>query len=159
VLPGLLGAAEDIMTSPGRGAETLLTLAAQPNAPVACTIEHADLGKRLEDFRDAFSRLMSSQRTTEGFRWLFHDGAGFEPILRDLAVREHTCCEFLDFTIMREEGGLVWEVGGSPEAQLAIDILYTLPQTIHQDIETITREAEKAGLPFANLGPTRSPCC
>jgi hypothetical protein len=117
------------------------------------------MAERLEDFREAFAKLISSSRTPQGFRWVFRDDPGFEAALRDLAAREHTCCVFLSFVIAREDGHLVWEVEGSPEAATALEVFYTLPQTIHQDVETIKRDAERAGLPFTNDRPAKSPCC
>jgi hypothetical protein len=136
----------------------MLTLEAHPDAPVACTIEKGGMAKRALEFRDAFGRLESSHRTTEGFSWVFRDEPGFEPVLLDLATREHTCCLFLDFVLAREKGRLVWEVRGPQEAQFAIDIFYALPETIHEDVEALKRKAERAGLPFTNDAPARSPC-
>lgn len=117
------------------------------------------MAERLEDFREAFAKLVSSRRTPQGFRWVFRDEPGFEAALRDLAAREHICCVFLSFVIAREDNHLVWEVEGSAEAAAAIDVFYALPQTIHQDAETIKRDTAKAGLPFVNDRPAKSPCC
>ncbi|HTU60171.1 MAG TPA: hypothetical protein VMF89_17085, partial [Polyangiales bacterium] len=132
---------------------------AHPGAPVACTIERGGMAERADDFREAFTKLVSSRRTPQGFRWLFRDEPGFEAALCDLAAREHTCCVFLYFAISREDGHLVWDVKGHAEAATAVDVFYALPQTIHQDVEVIKRYAEKAGLPFTNDRPTKSPCC
>ena len=138
------------MSSCGCAKHTLASHPASPGAPVACTIERGDLAKRAQDFRDAFRFLVDSRRTHAGFRWIFRDEPGFEPVLRDLAAQEHTCCEFLIFVISREDGHLVWQVEGTPEAAAAIDIFYALPQTIHQDVETLIRNAAAAGLPFTD---------
>ena len=115
--------------------------------------------ERADDFRTAFVLLAGSARTPNGFRWVFHDEPGFEPVLRDLAAREHTCCQFLTFVISREDGHLVWEVEGAPEAAAALDVFYTLPQTIHQHVDELKRAAEGAGLPFTNDAPEGSRCC
>jgi len=137
----------------------LADYAAVPGAPVACTIEKGGMAKRVEDFREAFGMLVSSRRTPHGFSWVFRDDPGFEAVLRDLAAREHACCQFLAFTISREDGHLVWEVDGTPEAAGAVEVFYALPQTIHQDVEQLKREAERAGLPCTNDGPSGSRCC
>jgi hypothetical protein len=147
------------MSAGSRSKVKLAEHMAQPGSPVACTIEKDGMVERVHDFREAFTRLISSVRTPDGFRWVFRDDPGFEPALRDLAAREHTCCVFLAFEIAREDGQLVWEVRGSAEAATAIDVFYALPQTIHQDVETIKRNAEKAGLPFLNDRPVKLPCC
>lgn len=134
------------------GAKAVAEFPAVQGAAVVCTVEQGGMAKRALEFRAAFEHLESAERFSGGFRWVFRNRDGFEKVLRDLAAREHECCQFVTFTILAAGERLAWETRGPEDAQGAIDVFYTLPQTVHGDIGSLKRAAEAAGLPFSSDG-------
>ena len=149
------------MSGCGRGSNAVAEFAAVPGAPILCTIEKGGMDRRTAEFRTAFEQLVAAERFAEGFRWTFQKREGFEAYLRDLAAREHQCCQFLTFTISSGGEHVIWETRGPAEAEGAIDVFYRLPESVRGEVADLKRAAEAGGLRFAHdsepAGPQTTP--
>jgi hypothetical protein len=95
-------------------------------------------------------RLERTEPLNGAFRWFFRDEPGLEDRLRELAWREHDCCRFFDFSIMREGEFVVWETRGPAAAAQVLEGFMRLPEALSgaPTIETMKRVLRDAGLTF-----------
>jgi hypothetical protein len=136
----------------GCGSTDASDFPAVPGAPIVCTIERGGMERRTAEFRAAFEQLLGAERFADGFRWTFRKREGFEGCVRDLAAREHECCQFLTFTISSDSERVFWETRGPVEAQGAIDVFFGLPESVRGEMADLKRAAEAGGLRFAHDG-------
>ena len=98
---------------------TLLTITAQPNAPIACDMSGAGetLAERIAEYRRLFEHALrgrTSDDTSTTFR--FADRPGVRDWLLDLVRREAACCPFLSYAVAVDGDGIVWTVSGESAA-------------------------------------------
>jgi hypothetical protein len=93
-----------------------------PDLPIACTLSPDGLTERLAMI-DALAadHLLDRAATDAGVRVRLRDAPGVERRARDLVAAESRCCAFLDFDLVREDGALVLEISGPPDARPLID--------------------------------------
>jgi hypothetical protein len=94
---------------------TLLSITADPAAPVACDMTSAEdsLTERLAEYRRLFDHALLGRESTEStttFRLAARPGVR-EWVL-DLVRREAACCPFLSYHVAAEDGRIVWTVSG-----------------------------------------------
>jgi hypothetical protein len=147
-------------------APTRRTLFSSPephaDAPIACTFDVSD-GTTVQDqisgYRKAFDHLVSSQRTSTGFRWTFANAPGVEPLLRKLAEREAACCSFMKFDLTSTDTEIVWTTRADGRAQSFIDEFFHIPDRLREeprsghDAVHLKVRAERAGLVFTGDRP------
>jgi hypothetical protein len=128
--------------------------------PVVCTLAGAEQQeRRANELREAFVHLERTEPLDGAFRWLFRDEPGLEGRLRELARREHDCCRFFDFSIMREGGVIAWETHGPAAAAQVIEAFMRLPEAPSgaSTIETMKRVLIAAGLTFQADADEKAP--
>jgi hypothetical protein len=85
--------------------------------PIACSLSATDAQTRKARWEAvAGAALLESERTAAGARQIYRGDADVELELAELIDLEAQCCAFLDFQLSREEGRLVLDVSGPPEA-------------------------------------------
>ncbi len=131
-------------------------------APIACT---ADLRNReavqpgIDTYRSAFSDLIATERTANGFRWRFHARPRLEATLQHLATAEHACCSFMKFDITTTGNEIVWETSAEPHAREFIDEYMRLPERLREesrpgrDVAHLKHHAVRAGIAFTSDAP------
>jgi len=132
----------------------------EPAAPVVCTLAGAEQqARRVSEFRKAFVHLERTEPLDGAFRWFFRDEPGLEGRLRELARREHDCCRFFDFRIMREGRAIVWETRGPAAAAQVLEEFMRLPEALNgaPTIETMKRVLSAAGLTFQADADEKAP--
>lgn len=129
-----------------------------PDAPVACTANLADKPKvqaGIDAYRRAFTHLIATERTTDGFRWRFRDSPGLETRLRELARAEHACCSFAKFDVTTDGDVIVWETRADASARGALDEYMRMPERLREepraghDVEHLKGKALEAGMTFS----------
>ena len=93
----------------------LLSIAANPDAPVACNMTGAEdtLTDRLAEYRRLFDHALigrTSTDTTTTFR--FRARPGVREWVLDLVRREAACCPFLSYEVDLEGDQVVWTTSG-----------------------------------------------
>ncbi|MFF4541076.1 heavy metal-responsive transcriptional regulator [Streptomyces aureus] len=85
-----------IMLSPTR-----LSPESEPwrNAPVACTLDAAKLGKRTEQWQRLIDEAKGREELPDGVRLVFPADTDLAGKLAALAAAEQACCAFFDFTL------------------------------------------------------------
>lgn len=68
-------------------------------APVACTLDGAELGERTEQWRALVARASGREETGDGLRLIFPGTPELAGELASLAAAEQGCCAFFDFTL------------------------------------------------------------
>lgn len=106
------------------GEESLMTrpIDARRTLPIACTLDAADGGRRLEEWRRLNADYALERELRDGrlvVRYAPHDDAARR--LAALVDAEQRCCAFVDWSIDRSRGGLRLVVRGDDFA------LATLP--------------------------------
>jgi len=95
------------------------------NAPIACSLSATALSTRLDDVADlARDSVLERRPTADGVQVRLRDSPETERRTRALVVAEAACCPFLDFDLRREDGALVLDVAGPPDARPVIDALF-----------------------------------
>ena len=91
--------------------------------PIACTLSPDRLPERLA-FIEALAAdgLLERTPTPGGVRIHLRDAPDIERRARELIAAEADCCAFLTFTLRRDQGALVLDVAGPPEARPVIDL-------------------------------------
>ncbi len=115
-------------------------------APIACTLDPAEIPARERDLRAAFEHLVSSSVTEAGFRWTFRAGLGVEAKVRQIAHREAVCCAFARFDVVTTPGALTLEVTAPPEARDALEALRALPSELARGDDALARVLAAAAL-------------
>lgn len=93
--------------------------------PIACTLSADGMTARLA-LIDALAAdgLIDRAPTAAGLRVRLRDTPEIEDRTRELVAAESRCCAFLDFTLAREEGELVLDIAGPPDARPVIDMFF-----------------------------------
>jgi hypothetical protein len=96
-----------------------------PELPIACTLSPDDMPARLA-LIDALAAdgLLDRTPTASGMRVRLRDTPDIERRTRELVTAESACCTFLDFALGREDGALVLDISGPPEARPVIDLFF-----------------------------------
>jgi hypothetical protein len=90
--------------------------------PIACTLPRADLRGRLGVFDTlAADALLDQTPIPDGVRSRFRDTADVERRVQELVALESQCCAFLRFDVRRDDGAIVLEITGAPDAQSVIE--------------------------------------
>ncbi|MFB7327109.1 heavy metal-responsive transcriptional regulator [Streptomyces sp. NPDC056190] len=69
------------------------------DAPVACTLAGAELGKRTEQWRTLLAKADQHEEIDDGMQLSFPPDTGLAGQLAALAAAEQGCCAFFDFTL------------------------------------------------------------
>jgi hypothetical protein len=96
-----------------------------PDLPIACTLSPAGMTARLA-LIDALAAdgLLDRAPTASGLRVRLRDTPDIDLRTRQLIEAESACCAFLDFNLGREDGALVLDVSGPPDARPVIDTFF-----------------------------------
>jgi len=95
------------------------------DAPIACSLSATAMSARLGDFADlANEALLDRRPTADGVPVRLRDSPAIERRWRELVAAEARCCPFLDFDLRREDGALLLDVGGPPDARPIIHALF-----------------------------------
>jgi hypothetical protein len=150
------------VASCGCSPTTSRTLYSSPDpvaeAPVACTANLEDKRKvqaGIDEYRRAFTHLIATERTADGFRWRFRNAAGLEARLRELARAEHACCSFAKFHVAIDGDVIVWETRADAGARDALDEYMRMPERLREepraghDVEHLKAKAVEAGMTFS----------
>jgi hypothetical protein len=87
---------------------------------IACSLEHADLAERRDDWRRLGKRALENVITTKtGLRLLFRDAPGVEDELQQLATLERDCCAFADWSVHARGEEVVLDVTAASEEGIA----------------------------------------
>lgn len=96
---------------------------------VTCELSPAALQERKKMIGGLLERgLEHVEPVPGGIRARFAAVAGIEPGLRALIALEAECCAFLTMTLSAQDGPVMLEVTGPPEAQSLIAELFTVPR-------------------------------
>lgn len=150
----------------GCGPSVKRTLYSSPEpaheSPIACT---ADLGNKrvvqsgIDAYRRAFTHLVSTERTKDGFRWRFRTASGLEASLQALARAEHACCSFMKFDVTASGDEIVWETRADASAQAVVEEYMRMPERLREetrpghDVAHLKVEASRAGITFTSDAP------
>jgi hypothetical protein len=96
--------------------------------PIACTLGPEDMTAR-QALIDALARdaLLDRTPTEAGVRVRLRDDPAVERRTRELVAAEAHCCAFLTFALAHEDGALVLDISGPPEARPVIDLFFAPP--------------------------------
>jgi hypothetical protein len=93
--------------------------------PIACTLSAAQYQQRTRELAALAARaLRTRERTADGERLVFADGAGVERELRAVIAAEASCCAFLRMDLARRDDGLVLDIAGPDDARPIIAELF-----------------------------------
>ncbi len=102
----------------------LLSITAQPDAPVACDMTGATdtLAQRLSEYRRLFGQaLIDRESTATATTFRLAARPGITEWLLDLVRREAACCPFLSYEVDQVGEELVWRTsGGLGAAEMAV---------------------------------------
>lgn len=141
------------------GSQIYRSPVAEPNEPVACTVnlnDKAALQAGIDTYREAFTHLVASERFQGGFRWTFRNAPGLRERLGWLSEAEHGCCRFLSFDVRSQGDQILWETRAEAHAASALEEYFHLPQRLLEetqpghDLEHLEREATRAGIRFTS---------
>jgi hypothetical protein len=93
--------------------------------PIACTLSPDGMTARMA-LIDALAAdgLLDRTPTASGLRVRLRDTPDIERRTRQLVAAESACCAFLDFTLGREDGALVLDITGPPDARPVIGMFF-----------------------------------
>lgn len=132
----------------------LLTIAAHPDAPVACDMTDAEdtLVDRIAEYRRLFGHaLLGRDSTDTATTFRFADRPGVREWLLDLVRREAACCPFLSYEVNLESSldgqEIVWTTsGGVGASEMAVlDEFLSGPSQPDGDSASIARRLEEQG--------------
>ena len=85
------------------------------DAPIACSLEAADVPARLAAWQDVVAQAVDRLPIDGGVRLVLDPAAPIGDVAA-LAAAEHDCCPFLTFTVTIDGRGRALEVTAPPEA-------------------------------------------
>jgi hypothetical protein len=86
--------------------------------PLACSLNAAEMEQRAHRWRRLSERaLLDSAGSAGTARLRYRPEPKVERELRELVQLERECCPFLSLTISSEDGELLLEISGPPEAE------------------------------------------
>ena len=95
-------------------------------APIACSLDDAELDDRLRRWRGTLASVQAREPVPGGVRLRFDDPGSLRE-LGPLAAAEHQCCPFFDFAISLDGDGLVMEVTAPEEAGPLVAAVFGQP--------------------------------
>lgn len=121
------------------------------STPIVCDMTTAtDTDEeRLAEYRRLFTQsLTGREKTGEGIRFRFRADPGVEEWVRDLAAREKACCAFYSFTVTVAGDEVLWDctVPDNDIARAVLEEFYTLPDTLDEGLDGITKRLAQHGL-------------
>ncbi len=135
----------------------LLSIAARPEAPVACDMTDAEdtLVDRIAEYRRLFEHaLLGRESTDTATTFRVADRPGVREWLLDLVRREAACCPFLSYEVDLEGSAdrqeIVWTTsGGVGASEMAVlDEFLAGPAQPERDSASIARRLEEgSGVP------------
>jgi hypothetical protein len=129
----------------------LLSLAARPDAPIACDMSSApdNLAERLAEYRRLFEHALTSRESTAtATTFRFAARPGVREWVCDLAKREAACCPFLSYEIDEQGEEILWiTTGGLGAAEMGIlDEFLDGPESVASNSDAIAQRLEDQGL-------------
>jgi hypothetical protein len=96
-----------------------------PDLPIACTLTPDGMTARMA-LIEALSAdgLIDRTMTDAGLRVRLRDTPDIEQRTRELVAAESTCCAFLDFDLVHEDGALVLGISGPEDARPVIEMFF-----------------------------------
>lgn len=95
---------------------TLLSIAARPDAPIACDMTAAEdtLPDRMAEYRLLFDQALVARTSTETTTsFTLAAKPGVQDWVLDLVRREAACCPFLSFEVTTDDGRITWTISGA----------------------------------------------
>jgi hypothetical protein len=93
--------------------------------PIACSLNPDDKTARRALIDElAADGLIDRTPTAAGLRLRLRDTPQIEQRTRELIAAESVCCAFLDFRLDRDDGDLVLDVTGPPDARPVIEMFF-----------------------------------
>ncbi len=129
----------------------LLSIAASPEAPIACDMRGASdtLAQRLAEYRRLFDHALVSRDatpTTTTFRFAARPGVA--DWVHDLVTREAACCPFLSYEVDTDGDQIVWRTTGLGASDLAvIDEFLQAPEEPTDSPAIAGRMTDRGGIP------------
>lgn len=99
------------------------TRVAAVSAPLACTLEAAEIQPRLREWRDLLTHVVDRSPIDGGIRLQLDATIPLDQLVL-LVTAEQECCSFFAFAITVDSRGLALEVQTPPEAQAMVDSLF-----------------------------------
>ena len=139
---------------------TLLTIAAKPEAPIACDfMTAADTPEeRLAEYGRLFEHALTRRlRTADGVRFEFAGKPGVAERVTDLARREADCCPFMTYDVTTDERTVTWYTTGPSDStvQSILDQFVALPDHTASGLDGLVDRRAAAGTRVAGTTPTR----
>jgi hypothetical protein len=96
-----------------------------PEPPIACTLSPDGMtARRALIAALGADGLLDRTPTHAGIRVRLRDTPDIEQRTRALVAAESKCCAFLDFSLQRQAGDLVLDIGGPAEARPVIELFF-----------------------------------
>jgi hypothetical protein len=109
---------------------TLISIAARPDAPIACDMTGAEdtPADRLVEYRRLFEHaLLDRESTGTSITFRFAARPGVREWVLDLVRREAACCPFLSFDVSADGEQIVWTSNGVGASELAVLTMPGIP--------------------------------
>lgn len=84
--------------------------------PIACSLDAAQLGDRIQRWRDVLASVRGREAVPGGVQLRFEEPGALVQV-GPLAAAEHECCPFFDFVISLDGDGLTVQVTAPDDAQ------------------------------------------
>jgi hypothetical protein len=94
---------------------TLLSIAARPDAPIACDLSAAEdtVPERMAEYRRLFDRALVDRTSTgTGTTLTLAALPGVQEWVLDLVRREAACCPFLSYEVTASDGHVAMTISG-----------------------------------------------
>ncbi len=94
---------------------TLLSIAARPDAPIACDMTAAEdtVPDRMAEYRRLFEQALIERTSTETTStFTLAAKPGIQDWVLDLVRREAACCPFLSYEVTSDDGRITWMISG-----------------------------------------------
>lgn len=95
-------------------------------APIACTLAPRAMPARLEDWQAMLAHVTRREAIDDGIRATLAPTAPLVDLIR-LAVAEHDCCQFFEFSITVDRRGVALEVRAPDDALPVLHALFGTP--------------------------------
>ncbi len=95
---------------------TLLSIAARPDAPIACdmTVAEDTVPDRMAEYRRLFEQALIERTSTETMStFTLSSKPGIQDWVLDLVRREAVCCPFLSYDVTTDAGRITWTISGA----------------------------------------------
>lgn len=139
------------MTQPTLATRELLTIEANPGAPIACNMTDArdTPHERLAEYGRLFAHAMVGRtRTADAVEFRFSSKPGVVEWVIDLVRREAACCPFFSYRLIAEADCVVWNTSSDagPSAQAMLEEFHDLPEHCGEGIDGYFKRLEARGV-------------